>query len=280
MSMNKAHNKEKWVVLIILLIIGLISIYPMIWMFFNSFKGTAEILSSEGGLIPSEWHPENYTNALNAAPFGRYLWNSLWSTTVIVLMQLFLSSLLAYALTQFRFRGRNAIFGIILGTYMLPSAVTYIPSFVLLSRMNLTNSLWGLVISNLANVFTIFLLRQNFKSTPNEVIEAARVEGISEWSILWRIVVPINRNTIINASLISFIANFNTYLWPSILISSEENYVIQQGLNQFSTTTGSFTDTFPMIMAATALSVIPLIIVYILLQRYFVGTTSQSSVKG
>lgn len=278
--MNKVNKKERLYVLIIVLIIGLISVYPMIWMFFNSFKGAAEILGDGGGLLPEVWQPENYTNALEAAPFLNYMWNSLWTTIVIVGLQLFLSSLLAYALTQFQFKGREVIFGIVLGTYMLPSAVTYIPSFILLSRMNLTDSLWGLIFSNLANVFMIFLLRQNFKATSKEVIEAARVEGISEWSILWRIVVPINRNTIINASLISFIGNFNTYLWPSILLTSRENYVIQQGLNQFSTTSGSFTSTFPLIMAATALTVVPLIIVYIILQKYFVGTSSQSSVKG
>lgn len=278
--MNKVNKRESLHVLIIVLIIGLISIYPLIWMFFNSFKGTAEILGEGSKLIPEVWYPENYTNALEAAPFLKYMWNSLWTTTLIVVLQLFLSSLLAYALTQFQFKGREVIFGIVLGTYMLPSAVTYIPSFVLLSWMNLTDSLWGLIFSNLANVFMIFLLRQNFKSTSKEVIEAARVDGISEWSILWRIVVPMNRNTIINASLISFIGNFNTYLWPSILLTSRDNYVIQQGLNQFSTTSGSFTRTFPLIMAATALTVVPLIIVYILLQKYFVGTSGQSTVKG
>ena len=278
--MNNVNKRERFIVFILVLIIGLISVYPLIWMFFNSFKGTAEILGEGSRLIPEVWQFENYTNALKAAPFLQYMWNSLWTTILIVVLQLFLSSLLAYALTQFHFKGREVLFGIVLGTYMLPSAVTYIPSFILLSKMNLTDNLWGLVFSNLANVFMIFLLRQNFKSTPKEVIEAARVEGISEWSILWRIVVPINRNTIINASLISFIANFNTYLWPSILLRSQKNYVIQQGLNQFSTTSGSFTSTFPLIMAATALTVIPLIIVYILLQRYFVGTSSQSSIKG
>lgn len=278
--MKRVNAKKRFLLLILVLIIGLISIYPLIWMFFNSFKGTSEILSGSNGLIPEVWQFENYTNALDAAPFLGYMWNSLWSTVLIVGLQLFLSSLLAYALTQFQFRGREIIFGIVLGTYMLPSAVTYIPSFILLSRMNLTDSLWGLVFSNLANVFMIFLLRQNFKTTSKEVIEAARVEGISEWSILWRIVVPINRNTIINASLISFIGNFNTYLWPSILLTSRKNYVIQQGLNQFSTSSGSFTSTFPLIMAATALTVVPLIIVYIILQKYFVGTNSQSSVKG
>lgn len=278
--MKNVSKKERTIVFIILLIFGLISVYPMIWMFFSSVKGTRDILGGGLNLIPETWQWDNYTNVLEAAPFLGYMWNSLWTSTLIVVIQLFLSSLLAYALTQFKFKGRGAIFGIVLGTYMLPSAVTYIPSFVLLSRMGLTNSLWGLVISNMANVFTIYLLRTNFMSTPKSVIEAARVDGASEWSILWRLVVPMNRNTIINASLISFIANFNTYLWPSILLTRQENYVIQQGLQQFSTSSGAFTRTFPLIMAGTALSVVPLIIIYILLSRYFIGSSSESSVKG
>lgn len=278
--MKNVSKKERTIVFIILLIFGLISVYPMIWMFFSSVKGTRDILGGGLSLIPETWQWDNYTNVLEAAPFLGYMWNSLWTSTLIVVIQLFLSSLLAYALTQFKFKGRGAIFGIVLGTYMLPSAVTYIPSFVLLSRMGLTNSLWGLVISNMANVFTIYLLRTNFMSTPKGVIEAARVDGASEWSILWRLVVPMNRNTIINASLISFIANFNTYLWPSILLTRQENYVIQQGLQQFSTSSGAFTRTFPLIMAGTALSVVPLIIIYILLSRYFIGSSSESSVKG
>lgn len=278
--MKNVSKKERTIVFIILLIFGLISVYPMIWMFFSSVKGTRDILGGGLNLIPETWQWENYSNVLESAPFLSYMWNSLWTSTLIVVIQLFLSSLLAYALTQFKFKGRNAIFGIVLGTYMLPSAVTYIPSFVLLSRMGLTNSLWGLVISNMANVFAIYLLRTNFMSTPKGVIEAARVDGASEWSILWRLVVPMNRNTIINASLISFIANFNTYLWPSILLTRQENYVIQQGLQQFSTSSGAFTRTFPLIMAGTALSVVPLIIIYILLSRYFIGSSSESSVKG
>lgn len=278
--MKNVSKKERTIVFIILLIFGLISVYPMIWMFFSSVKGTRDILGGGLNLIPETWQWDNYTNVLEAAPFLGYMWNSLWTSTLIVVIQLFLSSLLAYALTQFKFKARGTIFGIVLATYMLPSAVTYIPSFVLLSRMGLTNSLWGLVISNMANVFTIYLLRTNFMSTPKGVIEAARVDGASEWSILWRLVVPMNRNTIINASLISFIANFNTYLWPSILLTRQENYVIQQGLQQFSTSSGAFTRTFPLIMAGTALSVVPLIIIYMLLSRYFIGSSSESSVKG
>ena len=185
------------------------------------------------------------------------------------------------ALTQMEFKGRNTLFMIILSTYMLPAAATYVPSYVIISRMGLMDSLAGIVVSNLVNVFTIFLLRQNFLKVPKELIEAARADGASEWSILWKIVVPMSRNALINASILSFIGNFNNYLWPSLITNSEENYLISVGLNRFFNSQGAFGDTFPLIMAATVISVLPLLLIYFLLQKYFIGTISSSSgVKG
>lgn len=278
--MKKTNKIQQIILIIILAIIGFIMVYPMIWMLISSLKSGGEIINNELTLLPSSLHFENFSNALKAAPFLKYLWNSLWTTTLIVAIQLFFSCLLAYALTQFEFLGRKQIFLIVLTTYMLPSATTYIPSYILLGKLNLTNSLWGLVISSLANVFMIFLLRQNFMSIPKEFIQAARTDGASEWSILWRIVVPISRNTIINSILISFISNFNSYLWPSVLLHEQENFVISVGLNAFSSTQGTFSEMFPILMAGTTLAVVPLLIIYVLLQKYFISGVQNSTLKG
>lgn len=278
--MKKVQKIQGYVLFIILLIIGLLMVYPMIWMLASSVKSANEILNQPLQLIPRTLHFENFTNALKAAPFMQWLWNSTWTTVVIVFMQLFFSSLIAYALTQFKFMGRNVLFAIILATYMLPSATTYIPSYVILGKMNLINSLVGLVVSNLANVFVIFLLRQSFMSVPKGIIEAARSDGASEWTILWQIVVPMNKNSILNATLIGFITNFNGYLWPSLLLNDTKKQVISVGLNSFSNTQGAFNQTFPIIMAGTTIAVVPLIIVYVILQKYFVQSSKASSIKG
>ncbi|CAH0416261.1 carbohydrate ABC transporter permease [Periweissella fabaria] len=278
--MKKVQKIQGYVLFIILLIIGLLMVYPMIWMLASSVKSANEILNQPLQLIPRTLHFENFTNALKAAPFMQWLWNSTWTTVVIVFMQLFFSSLIAYALTQFKFMGRNVLFAIILATYMLPSATTYIPSYVILGKMNLINSLVGLVVSNLANVFVIFLLRQSFMSVPKGIIEAARSDGASEWTILWQIVVPMNKNSILNATLIGFITNFNGYLWPSLLLNDTKKQVISVGLNSFSNTQGAFNQTFPIIMAGTTIAVVPLIIVYVILQKYFVQSSKTSSIKG
>ena len=279
--MTKAIRIERFILFLILLVIGLFMVYPMVWMLLSSLKTTDEVLGSAMTFLPSDPQWSNFPGALEMAPFLTYIWNSFSTATVIVLVQLFLSSLLAYALTQMEFKGRNTLFMIILSTYMLPAAATYVPSYVIISRMGLMDSLAGIVVSNLVNVFTIFLLRQNFLKVPKELIEAARADGASEWSILWKIVVPMSRNALINASILSFIGNFNNYLWPSLITNSEENYLISVGLNRFFNSQGAFGDTFPLIMAATVISVLPLMLIYFLLQKYFIGTISSSSgVKG
>jgi multiple sugar transport system permease protein len=279
--MLKANRIERWTLFLILLVIGIFMIYPMVWMLLSSLKTTEEVLGSGMTFLPSDPQWLNFSGALELAPFLTYIWNSFSTATIIVLVQLFLSSLLAYALTQMEFKGRNTLFMVILSTYMLPAAATYVPSYVIVSRMGLMDSLAGIVVSNLVNVFTIFLLRQNFLKIPKELIEAARADGSSEWTILWKIVVPMSRNAIINASILSFIGNFNNYLWPSLITNSEENYLISVGLNRFLNSQGAFGDTFPLIMAATVISVIPLLLIYFLLQKYFIGAISSSSgVKG
>lgn len=278
--MESKNRGERLTLFMILLVVSLIMVYPMIWMLFNSLKPTAEVLNGSMKLWTNNPQWKNFTNALKMAPFFKFLWNSLFTSVVIVAFQLFLSSLLAYALTQLKFKGRQTIFMIILCTYMLPSAATYVPSYVLLSKMNLMNSLTGLIVSNLANAFMVFLLRQSFLKVPQEIIEAARADGASEWRILWRIVVPMARNTLLNAAIISFITNFNSYLWPSLIINDENKYLISVGLNKFSSSQGAFGETFPLIMAATVISVFPLIIVYFVLQNYFIGAVRSSSVKG
>jgi len=265
---------------LLVMILSLAFVYPMLWMILSSLKNPEQILDVDSGIFLTNIHWDNFAKALSAAPFVLYLWNSTWSSILIVISQLFLSSLLAYGLTQFRFLGRNTLFGIILGTYMLPSAATYIPSYILLGKIGMTNSLWGLVFSNLANIFMIFLLRQNFQSVPKEMVEAARSEGVNEWQILWKIIVPMNKGAMINASLISFVGNFNSYLWPSILLNDQEQFTISLGLNSFSATQGTFNEIFPILMAGTTLSVIPLIILYIVLQRYFTDTSQTSTIKG
>lgn len=276
----KTSRGQKVVLFLIVLFIGFISVYPMIWMFFSSFKSGEQILGGGVGLLPDSWHPENYGIVFERAPFAKYFLNSLGTTLVIMLIQLVTSALIAYAIAEFKFKGKFIVTAIIAAMYMVPSDITYIPGYIILSNAGLNDSLVGYVLSNAANLFMIFLFAQGFRNSSHSVIEAARVDGLSEWSILWRVVIPMNKNLVIIGAITSFIANFNSYRWPNILLTSPDNYMIQQGLSIFSTSQGSFVEMFPVTMAASVLTLIPCLLVYSTLSKYFIGTMSASTVKG
>ena len=274
-----SHTKEIFRYVLIT-ILSLVMIFPLIWMFLSALKTPSEIMSTDFIFFPQTPQWTNFIEAFELAPFHLYIWNSLFSSLIIVALQLLLSSMYAYALTQLNFRGRGFMFVLILITYMLPAAATYVPSYVILARTNLLNTFTGLIISNTASVATIFLLRQNFKQIPKELIEAGRIIGASEWTIYSKIVLPYSRSAIFTAGLISFVANYNSYLWPTLVLSDKDKQLITVGLNSFFSSQGTFASQWPLIMAASAISVVPLLIIFVLFQRYLITGISGGGVKG
>ncbi|MCM2676339.1 carbohydrate ABC transporter permease [Alkalicoccobacillus plakortidis] len=261
-------------------IISLIMIFPFIWMILSALKTGDEIFA-----VPLTWFPEspqwqNFVEALEMAPFGLYIWNSIFTAVVIVLFQVVLSCMLAYALTQLKFWGQHLLFMAILASYMLPAAATYVPSYVILARLGLLDTLSGIIVSNIASVFCIFMIRQAFLQVPREMIEAARADGAGDWQILWKIMFPMAKSSIFTVALISFVQMYNNYLWPSLIVSSQEKYLITVGLRQFFTAQGTFASQWPLIMAANVFAVAPLIILFIVLQKWFVKGISDNGVKG
>src|SRR5690625_1922304 len=163
---------------------------------------------------------------------------------------------------------------------MLPPAATYVTSYVIIEKMGLLDTLTGIVVSNIASVFCIFLLRQAFMQVPKEMIEAARADGASDFTVLRKIMIPMSKGTIFTVGLISFVQMYNNYLWPSLIVKSEKNYLITVGLNKFFMSQGSFADKWPLIMGANVLSVIPLLILFVVLHRWFIKGISDTGVKG
>lgn len=263
-----------------LLFFSLIMVFPLIWMMLSSLKTTDEIFSVPLTLLPETLRWSNFSGALELAPFWLYMFNSAFTSICIVVLQVVLSSMIAYALTQLQFKGKSLLFNSILITYMLPAAATYVPSYILLSKMGLLDSLTGIIISNIANVFTIFLLRQAFLQVPKEMLEAARAEGGNDFTLLMKVMIPMCKSTIFIASLIGFVSMYNNYLWPSLILKSEEKYLITVGLNRFFTNLGSFADTWPLIMAANVLTVLPLLILFILLNKWFIKGIGDNGLKG
>ncbi|GIN72517.1 sugar ABC transporter permease [Bacillus sp. J14TS2] len=265
---------------IALAILGILMVFPLIWMFLSAIKSPDEIFA-----IPLKWLPEvaqwgNFAAALELAPFGLYIFNSTITALVIVVFQLVLSSMIAYALTQMHFKGRTLLFNLILITYMLPPAVTYVPSYVIVAKMGLLDTLSGIIVSNIANVFVIFLLRQAFMQVPKEMIEAARAEGAGDFGVLRRVMIPMSKSTLFTVALISFVEMYNNYLWPSLIVKSQEKYLITVGLNKFFMSQGAFAEQWPLIMGANVLSVIPLLILFVILYKWFIKGIGDTGLKG
>lgn len=254
--------------------------FPFLWMVISSIKTKEEIWQ-----FPPVWWPGdpqwgNFSEAWNMAPFGQYIVNSVGTALVIVVIQLINSAMIAYAFTQFRFIGRNIMFGLILASYMLPVAATYVPSYVILADLKLLDSYEGIILSNAVSVFGIFLLRQGFLQVPKDVVDAAKIDGANHWRILWRIFLPLTLPSFIAFGLISFVQNYNNYLWPTLIIKSEDKMLITQGIQQFFIQEGGYGMQWPLIMAASTFVILPLLVLFLFAQKWFVSGISDQGVKG
>ncbi|MBU2699999.1 multiple sugar transport system permease protein [Sporomusaceae bacterium BoRhaA] len=259
---------------------SLIIAFPFFWLLSNSIKTTDEIW-----LFPPTWWPalahwENYPDVLAAAPLGLYIFNSVFTAGAIVILQLIGSGLMAYAFSFLKFKGNKILFAVVMATYMLPAAITYVPSYILLSKLHLLDTYLGIIISNAVSVFGIFLIRQDFKQVNKALIEAAHIDGAGHCRILLQILVPLCKPSFITLGLISFIANYNNYLWPSLIVKDPQHYLIAAGLRQFYIQGGAYGIKWPQIMAASAMAVIPLLILFLFAQKWLVRSIGDTGVKG
>lgn len=274
-------NKIKKIInLLLLAFVSILAFFPLLWMATNSFKTANKIIQQPLNLFPEVLDFRNFIGALENAPFDLYIINSIITAFAIVVLQLLLGILMGYGLSKFDFKGKKILFGSILLTYMLPAAATYVPSYVILAKMNLIDTIPGIIISNVASVFTIYMVYQTFSSVPKEMIEAAEMDGANNWQILWKVMVPLSKSTILTTALIQFVVMYNNYMWPSLITNSKKNYLISVGLNIFFNSKGNFTQNLPMLMAANTISVLPLLILFLILKKWFIEGISDSGIKG
>ncbi len=264
---------------LLLTVIAFVMAFPFLWMLSSALKTKDEVMNSFS-LIPKEWIWSNFAEAFQGAPFGTYIVNSLVTALCIVAIQIVNSALIAYALTQLRFKGRGVLFAVIMGTNMLPAAATYVPSYIILARMGLLNSHAGIIISNCVYMFGIFLIRQAFLQVNRSLVEAAWAEGASHWHTLWHVLVPISKSSFVTLGLLSFVANYNNYMWPSLITTRPQYYLISQGLRLYFIEGGSYGIKWPQIMAASAFTVLPLMLLFFVTQRWFIQGLSDTGVKG
>ena len=210
-----------------------------------------------------------------------YILNSLWISLVIVLIQVVTGAMIAYAIVYMKFKGQGILFGIIMGTYMLPVAATYIPSYIILANHHLLNTYTGLILSSTVSIFGIFLLRQAFKQVPMGMVEAAQIDGASHFQILCHVVFPMTKSSFITFALMSFISTYNNYMWPSLITNDSEKYMVSQGLRSFFIEGGAYGTEWALVMAASAVIVLPLLILFAFAQKWFInGIGGDTGMKG
>ena len=264
---------------ITLSIISFAMIFPMIWMVLGSVKTSKEAMDPTM-ILPDIIHLENVIEVVNDSPLMKYIVNSLVVAIVATLIQIVTGAMLAYAFSFIKFKGRNLLFGIVMATYILPSCATYIPAYVTLDKMGMLNTRAGLIISQCVSIFGIFLLRTAFLQVPDELIEAAKLDGANDWSILWKIVMPVTRSSFVTFGLMSFISLYNNYMWPSLITKDKNQYLVAQGLRSFFIDDGAFGTNWAKVMAGSTVIVIPLLILFAFTQRWFIsGLSGDSGVK-
>ncbi len=265
----------------ILLILGcLVTLIPFVWTILASFKTHQEIIDPiSRTFFPRSFTLENYSTILNdeSLPIWRFYFNSAFIAIGNVLTLTFTSSLFGYVFAKFKFRYMGLLFGYILITMMIPFQLTMIPSYLILLQFNLTNNILGMVVLNWFDAFGIFLMRQFMRSIPDELLDAARVDGASEWQIYWRIVLPQTLPALATYGTLVFILNWNAYLWPLIVLRDIDVRTLPIILTWYN---DRHTSNLGLQMAASVLIVMPILVVYLFMQRWVVRGFTLSGFKG
>lgn len=266
------------IVLHTLLITGLlVMVGPFLWMLLSSVKTEAEVR-----LVPPTWWPEqatldNYRELFDRLDFPRYFTNSAIVATLVTLGNLVFCSAVGHALAKLPFPGRRALFGLVLGTVMVPGMVTFVPLFVLVSNLGLVNTYAGLVLPFLAGAFGVFFMRQFILSIPDDLLESARVDGAGELRIFVQIVLPLCRPALATLGILTFLASWNNFLWPLVVATTEDKYTLPVALALYSV--GQNQTRYGLLLAGSVVVVLPVLIVFIVLQRHFVRGIATTGLK-
>lgn len=261
----------------LLLVGGAIIVLPFVWMILSAFKSNAEILSFDQTFLPKVWTLDNFVSIQTKLDFFRLFFNSVLLSVTITVLSVYTSLVGGFVFSKYRFRGRGPLFAVILSTMMITWAVVIIPRYTIFRGVGLNDSYASIIIPAVISAFGIFMMRQSMDAVPDEILEAARIDGASEWFIFHRIVAPMSVNAISALSIFQFLWVWEDYLWPYLMISSEEKQVLAVGLTTFR---GQYGTDYGGLFAATTLAIVPVMIVYIVFQRRFIAGAASAALKG
>lgn len=275
--MKKKYNVGKFFVYIILIGGVGITVFPFIWMILTSFKSQIESIKIPITIFPKEWLIKNYFAVFKAIPFGRMYLNTIINAVVIVSVQLLFCSMAAYAFARLKFPGKNVIFTILLSVLMIPSSFFILPQYQIIQGLGLLNSLPALFLPNLFSIFGTFLLRQFFKSLPDSLEDAARIDGCNRFMIYYKIMLPLVKSGLVALGILTLRFAWNDLMWPLIVNTSEQKMTLAAGLSSLQ---GQYVTDYPLMMAGAVMSVAPLLILFAIFQEQFIEGIALSGVKG
>lgn len=259
----------------LLLIGGLIMVTPLLYMFSTSLKTSGQVYDLR--LIPAAPTFDNYIRVLSDGRFVRWFLNSTLIATIVTLSNVFFDSLVGYTLAKFDFRGRYLVFIAILSTLMIPTEMLVIPWYLMSSQLGWLDSYWGIMFPGMMTAFGTFLMKQFFETVPDDFLEAARVDGLNEFTIFWKIAMPMVVPAVSALAIFSFLGNWTAFFWPLIVTTSRDLYTLPVGLSSFAVEQSI---QWEMIMTGAALATIPTLIVFLVLQRFIVRGVMLAGLKG
>ncbi len=288
-AINLAHSEKKFriarlihtvlgrtIVYSIAIFVAISIILPLVWIFLTAFKSLPETYVWPPTILPKVWKFDNISKLFTVVPFGRFFLNSVLVSLPLCLFNLFFCSLAGYVFAKFDFPGKNILFIVVLATIMIPFQVTMIPAFRILKLLGWNNSYLGLIVPGMVGAFGIFLMRQFMMSIPTELIEAARIDGASEFRIYTNIIIPSSRPAFAALAIFTFLESWNSFLWPLVVIDTPQMRTLPLGLALLKT---QFVAQWPLIMSATLLASLPVVIVYIIFQGQFIRGILLSGLK-
>ena len=260
-----------------IILVTAVFLFPFYWMFATAVKPVSEIFAYPPTWIPSQFHFENFLTVMKENDFATYFKNSAIVTFCATVITVVINLLAGYAFAKYRFKGREFFFLVVLSTLMIPVQVTMIPNYIIVSRLHLLNNYLGLIFPPCAEAFGLFLSRQFMSELPNELIEAARIDGATEFGIFWKIILPNVKSLISVLVIFTVMWRWNDFQWPLIILSDSKMYTVQIGLAMLN---GSLYINWNMVMSASLITILPVLIVFLIFQKQFVQGIASAGIKG
>lgn len=276
-SLGVRFLKARGPVYCVLALIGVVWIFPFLWMALGSVKTQREILASPPKLLPEHATLENFTQWFQELNFGSYFTNSLVVAVITVLGNIVFCSMVGYALAKMKFAGKNIVFGAVMVTLMVPSVATFVPLFVIVSNLGLSNTYAALILPFLTQPIGVFLMRQFIAGIPDALMEAARIDGAGELRIFFQIILPQCGPAMATLAILTFLSSWNNFLWPLVAAQIDDMYTLPVALSLYST--GQNATNYSVLLAGAVLIITPILLLFVFLQRYFIQGVAMTGIK-